>query len=216
MSPGLRARALAGWPRFGDNLAMLRSILIGRGCDGRLADCFGSVLAAAEMLLSEHILDSDSATEAVEIVWPAVAATKGEAVEESDARRCWLHLLTSRVDAWRGGDNLTIGQLLLQAQERSGTDARRTLAGGCGIRLDRSSDDADGSASTCCVANQHAFLTEAFRETVWRGGGWRIALQQLEGARPSENSLRIGGIKQRVTIVPQQHLPRKDDPEGEG
>ena len=64
-SPALRARAIEGWGRFRDNLQVYRKALIDLNCDGRQADQLGALLAGAEMMLSDHAIDSDSAAEEV-------------------------------------------------------------------------------------------------------------------------------------------------------
>lgn len=211
-SAGLRARAIAGWQRFTDNLAMLRGLLIKRGCDGRQADQLGTLLAAGAMMHNDLLLDTDSADAIVDKVEPMLFRLRAEDEEDSDPRRCLGTLMTTQIDHWRGGNKSTVGRVLMEALETNGVDARAALktygmrveVGGLQWREGELAIDIPGPVLV--VANTHEALSRFFREKAWRGGGWTRALLRLPGAR-SAPPLRFDGHKSRGVVIPADLLP---------
>jgi hypothetical protein len=209
LSAGLRARAFYGWPRFEANLALLRAALFGRGCNTRQADLLGALLAAGAMMSEEHGIDAGHADDLAEIVEPLIRAMAAESEDRSDARSCWIQLLSSPVMAWRSGEAQTIGSLLLDSCQPNGTDTRTLLAHKCGIRVELGEASKTHPEAPCLyIANQHQFLREVYRDTNWREGGWRQSLARLDGAMPSEKPIRIGMLQQRAVAVPMKRLPQ--------
>lgn len=201
-SAGLRARALQGWPRFQDNFAVYRHALIGGGCDARQADQLGTLLAGAELLLSDHPVDSDSADEHVRRLGPILKGWIEEDAELSNARQCLGALMSTQVEHWKSGAKSTIGRLVQLALEPIGTSERDALKS-YGILLDR---DLDGRP-WLHVANRHRGLDRVFDRTDWRAGGWKTALAQLPGAVKGASPAWFDGYKSRFVAVPEAYLP---------
>lgn len=212
LSAALRARALFGWERFRRNLPLVRAALIERGCSLRQADQLGSLIAAGAVMTDDDPLDPAAADHLAEAAVPLIEELAAEESDNSDALRCWRTLVTRRTDAWRGGEAQTVGSLLIAGQDATESEARRALNNQCGLRLILK-DDAGGTmpeAPCLYVANQHDFLDSAYRDTVWRGGGWATSLARLMGAARSKAAVRVGGMKQRAVAIPLWQLPQPD------
>lgn len=213
VSPALRARAVAGWARFNENLAVLRSVLVERGCDGRQADQLGTLLAAGAMLHNDLPLESDGAAEIVAKVEPMLFRLRSEDEEDSDPRRCFATLMTTAIDHWKGGNRSTIGGVLQAALREPGVEQREALPI-YGLRVElygvrwRDDGGADQEAPGPClvVANRHEQLVRVFRDSPWGAGGWRRALLRLPGAREAP-PLRFAGHRSRGVIIPAELLP---------
>lgn len=214
-SPGLRARALAGWQRFLDNFEVYRAELLRSRpvkdksdqeaplCDVRQADQWASLLAAADMMLHDTAIDSDSAEAAVESLAEVLKSYVEEDVEEDDARQCLATLMTTQIEHWRGGAKSTIGRLVELGLEDGGRDERDALRV-YGLRLDFTSTDAPRLA----VANRHEGLSAIFRNTRWRDGGWKRALLRLDKAVAADKPVRFHGFLSRAIVIPAEHLPQ--------
>jgi hypothetical protein len=129
-------RMLDGWPRLPEILAAYRGELVAGGMDGRGCDTFGTLLACADIVLhdtwdEERLkVPSDEEGELVplrELMRPEVMAEFEDAVE--NWRACLTHLLTARVEAWRGGGRLNIGRTLEDFW--NGNDVH--MGGPCGL-----------------------------------------------------------------------------------
>lgn len=205
LSPLLRARALEGWPRFQDNFAVFRQALIDAKCDSRQADQLGVLLAAAEMMASDAAIDSDSAAARVLELNDAILEYRDEDREQSNARRCWMWLVTTQIEHWRGGSKSTIGRLIEQARggEQQAADALRVY----GLRLNQLE-----GVHELWVANQHRGLDKVFERSPWRRGGWKKALLRLPGAFKGDAPQQFDGPKSRHIVVPERHLPDKPPP----
>ncbi|BBK44138.1 hypothetical protein STVA_41580 [Allostella vacuolata] len=216
-SAALRARAVAGWQRFVDNLGMLRSMLIERGCDGRQADQLGTLLAAGAMMHNDRPLDSDSASVIVDKVEPMIFRLRAEDEEDSDPRRCLAVLMTTQLDHWRGGNKSTVGRVLMDALKTEGTEAREALKTyGLLVKLDalrwrEGEREVEVPGPILVVANSHEALSRFFRDKAWRGGGWARALLRLPGAQPAP-PLRFDGHRARGVIIPAGLLPTPATP----
>ena len=202
LSASMRARALFGWPRFQDNLHVYRAALLTCHCDARQADQLGTLFAAAEMMLSDHSIDSDSAAAHIEDFKDALRQYQEEDEELSNARRCYSTLLTTHIEPWRGGSKNTIGRVIQLARGTGRADERRALVG-YGLRLETNA----GGKPELWVANQHRGLEGIFKGTAWGDGAWRRALLQLSGVVPGDRSMSFDGDRSRFVIVPEPWLP---------
>jgi hypothetical protein len=209
-SPALRARAVGGWGRFREALGLVRSLLIGRGADGRQADQLGALVAAGAMMWSDAALDGDSAELLVERVLPLLATMRAEDEEESDARQCLQHLLTSQVEHWDGGAKSTIGRLVQDALGPQADGRQRAALRTYGIRLEREALRVGGwemAGPVVAVANGHRGLLALFDRSRWPQGGHRRALMRLPGAVATP-PISFDGIKSRAIAIGPEWLPR--------
>jgi len=86
-----------------------------QGLDSRAIDTFGTLLAAADLLVGKERLEEVGLPVADmahlgELIREATALERAERVDNWHA--CLSHLLQSTIDAWRGGEKLTIGGVL--------------------------------------------------------------------------------------------------------
>jgi hypothetical protein len=212
----LLRRAIDGWPRLADAVAQYSIALEAVGHEGRSIEVFATALAAADIVLSDDPVDSDSAAE---LAAQLDFATLPEAEDDLPDEQAWLnHLLTSvipldgvggrnTVAAWirqavsgRQNPELDIGGLDITAAK---DDADRVL-GYYGLRVIRPKD---GTRPTLfAVANRASGLERLHTNTHWAGrsgaiGGWKGAAEQLPGAE-GNYPVRIGGVVGKGTAIP--------------
>ncbi len=199
MSPVLRARALMGWSRFLDNLAVFRWALGDIGCTSRQQDKFGALLAAAEMMRRDEPIDTEGASGYVVKLAPTLREMMAEAEESGDSAQCVATLLTRPVE-WQRGHRVTIGRLFKEALYLTEPGARAALLMH-GLKL-------LVTPIRLFVANQHEGTREIFKGTRWRDGGWRIALGRLDGVTFDKE--RLDGIQSRGIVLPAKYLPVVD------
>ncbi|MCA1241856.1 hypothetical protein LC092_05365 [Stappia stellulata] len=194
----LLRQIMDGWQEFrARTLPDWKQTLHMAGFDARAMDTYGTLLAAAELLVGPEALEdiglevSDQAALA-EVIRAATEAERAEQVEKW--QECIAHLLASPVDAHRGGDRLTVGGIIADF-ERSALDlqyARERLAlAGLGLR--KAGDPAIGPH--IAIPRSHPALTKIFQDTDFYEGGWWTALKQA----PSHIVLR--GLEQRFHTV---------------
>ncbi len=206
------------WPLLPDRFTTWREALLAAGYDARGGDQFGTLLACADVLLHDTAPSGD---EIAAILDPLVANAVHERAEEMpDWQRCLTHLTTTIANAWRGGEQSTVGTLIARAAgrhiERAAPGqqalnglpseeeqmAAQDVLAGYGLRVERL-----GEVGWLAVANVHTALAGVYRDTHWRAlsgatGAWRQALLRVPGARSSPNPVRFRGVKQRAVLVP--------------
>lgn len=206
------------WPDWPRRLAAFESAMIETGKHkGRTANQFGSLLAAASLLLSKE------PPEAAELEqWGrALSADLLTEVSENttEAQRCIEWLVTSPVQLTRGGERKTIGEWLAEAVtqiDRGLTDAAqvrnhaREALGRIGIALPSTSKGVPGVVYVA-VASNHRGLSEVFRESRWGDGVWSQALRRTPGALKYERT-KISGSTMACTMIPIAEMLRDDEP----
>jgi hypothetical protein len=202
LGEALLRRLVDGWPRFQEILEAYRIALMEVGHGARGADQFGTLLAAADILLHDGEFNADYASQ-----WLEKLRASEMAVNEDDARdeeRCLQHLLTSVVDPYRSGARSTLGQWVQIAAGKAEGDqheANKVLAT-YGLKV----LDAKGQ-SWLAVANYHQGLANQFFNTHWSSrsgaaGVWAQALRRLPGAERGEMVFWFGGRSGRATMLP--------------
>ena len=205
-SPALRARAIAGCPRFIEAFQRYRAAVFGIGGDAREADTYGALLAGRDLLLYDAPPDHDSIETTMARFKALIVAAARRDEDEGEGERCLCHLLSSPAPVLRG-EHLIISELIMRAYEPGEVDAHRAL-GALGLKL---RNEHDPAGRLLLIANRHQGLARIFRDTRWTGGAWAGALRYLEGASAWPRSERFAGIVMRATAVPAPHLP---GPEG--
>ncbi|WP_062222231.1 hypothetical protein [Aureimonas sp. D3] len=152
------------------------------GLDARAQDTYGTLLAAAQMLLGDEAmceagLDVTEMTRVGEMIADATADDRAEQTDNWQA--CIEHLLASTIDAWRSGERPTIGGVIEDLQQRDvglvfSEAQSRLKAAGLGLK-DR---------GKCCegyalaIPGKGPALEKIYADTIWRGGVWFAALRQ--------------------------------------
>jgi hypothetical protein len=199
-SARLRARAILGVDRFVEATKLFRQLLLDKGCDGRQADLFSTLLAGRSMLLEDTVPHPDAARSLVEQLGQRLKAIFIEDDESGDGQLCLRHFLDSACEAIRDGRRMTLGQII--AKERQAPFTHEGLLDSYGLRL--------MSDGTLFVPNSHTQLNRVYISTAWSGGGWRFSLMRLAGAKPSRHPVRVGGLKIRGLLIPPDLLPALD------
>lgn len=217
MSAGLRARAIERWDLFQSNLALARARVIELGGSPRDGDQLGHLLAGWWTMVSEDLLDEETLRD-FERFKPYIVSVKDEEEGEDDASNLFNTLLGLPADAWRGGERLTIGQMIARAREPDNGDIRQALLP-YGLRLDKLPNEIWRNA-WLAVANKHPGLDRLFTDYPHFKGGRRTqilsGLRRYDGrewweAKPSAKPIRFAGPQSRALLVPPIFLPWVSD-----
>ena len=213
-APALWGRAIEGIPRFRENLATMKTALIGRGCSPRLGDQLGTILAArALMMEDEPLSDMAAVDDALSVSW--LLQTAAEAAEDGGPARCLAHLLNSEANIQESGERPTFAELVTRALQSQDDDARRKLAKH-GLKL-RGWPSIDARPESLFIARTHPALARVYHGTLWAGGRWADDMKHLSGACVPSDPISYGkGMKHRAVAIPAEHftLPGQDDPAG--
>ena len=199
----IRRRLMEGWHRWAQTLEAYRRALTDAGHGGRGADQFGSLLAAADLILH----DTPPSTDELEAWGVALnAATMGDQDDSASDHARWLqNLLTSMLDPYSRGERRTVAVWVALAAMREPGDekAANEILQAAGMRYIKDPDGKEWLA----VANSHAGLMKLHEKTRWGGiagssGVWRQAAQRVEGAVRSPPIWFHGGHALRCTLIP--------------
>lgn len=210
----IRLLAIVEWDRYGDTLRAFRGMLARAGHNARGCDQFGALLAGHDLAVCDRVPDSDSLAGWAEMVQQSVMVETSEA--QPDEVECLFRLLSSSVSRYRGGDQLTVTELISAAvneREPEFVENNQVALGriGLAIRL-----GPEGMGQCLFVSNNHEGLVAIYAGSRWASGVWVQSLRRLKGAVASAAGVRIGGLPpQRCTLIPiDQVLERKASGEG--
>lgn len=223
----LLARLMFEWPRFEGTLAAYKDQLAIGGHTSRGRDTYGTLLAAADLLLGPELaeeLEIPMVDQEISAWSKLLAANTLPEVEDAlpNWRACLNHLLTAQILAWRSSSRNTVGQLLEDIERPQGTDhhlpleaARRALAqAGLGLL---SPGQIPSLKFVLAIPNQSALVQQIYWGTDWQGapgaGVWAGALRMGKDSgvvltSPEINRVRINRVQERCTLVV---LDRLDD-----
>lgn len=217
-------RLVDGWPRWADTVGAYRAMLAEIGYSARGQDVFGTLLAAADLVLFDHPPHADS-LEGWRDKMAGVAAAETEAISD-DADACLSHLLTTVVEAAKDRQREAVGWWIAQAAGQTVADplaggnpldayspepgdrrrANAVLAGHGVKVLEKDIGDGKGKRLWLAVANQHAGLARIFDRTQWGArpgadGVWKQSLGRL-AADPRQLNVQVWwGKNVRSTLV---------------
>jgi hypothetical protein len=224
-------RIFDNWHRWPATYAAWREFLASCGHDGRGQDTFGVLMACADM-----VIDEDAAALGVELGpaaenfedWRQHLTATGLA-EYEDATANWQlclgHLLSQRIDAWRGGTRHTIGEVLQDFWDEAGLESEsddpmtatkaRKLLEQTGLTLMKPGGK-DG-AWGLFIPNQHPLLHQIYKDTKWQGelaaGTWSGALRDAPPDMWELSSARIHSHKKKGTRFHINALMKQDEEE---
>jgi len=205
---------MEGWQSFeSELLPFYWDILQEHGLDSRAIDTFGTLLAAADLLvgkvkLEEMGLPVGDISHLGGLIEAATALERAERVDNWHA--CLSHLLQSNIEAWRGGEKLTVGGVVEQygAGVIDADYARERLgAANLGLKQEaRSAQARQGSKQEAggggekiwylAVPKDGPMLKKIFAGEIWHDSVWWDALQQA----PEAIVVRHRGNYQKVKI----------------
>lgn len=210
-------RLMDNWQSFPALYALYRKALGSGGHDGRGQDTYGTLLTCAHLVLGDGLLEqyglpTDANGDLDRWGTLLCAETLPEKEDASENwRRCITHLLTSRVEAWRGGIRHTVGQLMheLQGDHMSLAEANRDLAQADLLAIPAHEVVRGAFGYALAVPNAGPMISQMFQRTDWGGEGgtgvWSAALRQgpahIVIADKAKNRQRINGVQRRCTIV---------------
>jgi hypothetical protein len=208
------------WPRFKQTFAAFKGELGRAGLDGRGQDTFGTLLACADMIEHAGWDEARLSTVSDGDVTPWADVIRGAGLSElEDAAENWRlalsHLLNVRVDAWRSGNRMAVGQVLLDLYTGRGPDgsamsedlARTMLAqAGLGLVRRKASQHRGDTFLWLAVPNQNPLTRTLFEGSKWAGdvgaGVWAGALRQSpRGAIHDVAKARVNGDVQPCTML---------------
>ena len=180
----LLRRAIDGWPRLATAREQYRIALKAVGHEGRSTEVFATLLAAADIVLSDYPVDSDSAAE---IAGELPFATLLEAEEDLSEEQGWLQWLLSCVIPLDGpGPRNTVAAWLRQSVKSTSLYDRQEA------------DRILGQYGPKVIRPKGA-------TTRWAGqagttGPWKAAAGELEGGERAEQ--RFGDWRGKGTAIP--------------
>lgn len=217
LSAGLRARAIARFDLFEENLGRVRDRIIKLGGSPRDGDTLGHLVAGWWTMISDDVIDDDELGRLGRFK-DYIVTLKDQEEGEDDASNLFNTLLGLPADAWRGGERLTIGQMIARAREHDNGDFRQALLP-YGLRLEKLPNEIWRNA-WLAVANKHPGLDRLFVDYPQYRGAKRAqilsSLRQYDGqewweVKPSVRPLRFAGPQARALLVPPIFLPWLSD-----
>jgi len=187
-------QVMDGWQDFNDTLLpRWRRRLHKAGFDARMIATYGTLLAAAELLIGEFGLVAAGFHDNLgdgkiddELVIEAIRTdTRSEMIDQVEKWQDVIErILTATIDNWKSGERPTIGQVLQEYEDglkpggsgiTLGEARRRLEAAGLGL-VEANAGKTKGYA--LAVPRSHPMLDRMFGDTDYRGGNWMAALKQ--------------------------------------
>ncbi|WAC26327.1 hypothetical protein [Ancylobacter sp. SL191] len=220
-------RLIDRWPAFDETYQAYRGALARGGHDSRGQDTFGALLACADLLLGDELLEElklptiDGGLDKWgKMLAPSSLPEHDDALE--NWRRCLNHLLTAKIDAWRSGRQHMVGGLLEDLKDGvlSAKDANELLAQ-VDLKVKPAEDVIPHQIGgwVLYIPNISQQVNLLFKGEAWGGDGstgtWSGALRQGEytGAiikDKERNKTRINGVERRCTLVNMRRLAEID------
>lgn len=204
LSPALWARAIGGFHRYIETFETYRSAFLAEGASPRHAEQIATLAAGRDLLVTDFVPEADAL--AAEVArWMVLLVEAREDEDDGEGVQCLNQLFTSPADTWRSGERKTIGELIMDARDPGGADAREAL-GGFGLKLLNWSDP---ETITLLVANRHVGLERIYKDTRWASALWRDALLYQVGEIWIGPKYRFAGIQQRSIRIYPRYLPER-------
>jgi hypothetical protein len=197
-------QVMDGWHDFTTRLMpQYWEALAGQGLDARAIDTYGTLLAAAELLVGPEALEEIGlpATEHTALGELVASATAIERTENLDNwHKCLDMLFQFPIDAWREGVKPTIGGVCADVMAKDGlsiSEAQRRLylANLTIVDLSKHLPDFTGRP-LLCVPSDGPTLQRLFADSEFNKGVWYSALKQA----PHNIVIRSLGNRQKQSI----------------
>jgi hypothetical protein len=219
MSAGFRAAAIAGFDVFNENLKLARARILELGGDPRDADTLGHPIAGHATMTLGRVMTPDEIG-ALDRFRPWITTLRDQEDGVDDATELIMTLFGLPAQNWRGGDQLTVGQVIARAREPEGDDYRKALLA-YGLRLDRRKL-IDGTMETwkqawLAIAHRHPGLDKLFGDYPKFQGLRRsqilgeLKINGEKAVQPSDRPLRFAGPQSRAWLVDPRLLPSVED-----
>jgi hypothetical protein len=224
LSPRIRARAIATFPLFLENLALARARILELGGSPRDGDQLGHLIAGWATATGDQVLSEDQ-VRALDRFKPFILTVSDAEDGADDSSECFNTLLGLPTEFRDRGQQLTVGQLIAGAREPdSGSNFRQGLLA-MGLRLERQRSQITGelegwAEAWLAVANKHPGLDRLFEKYSQYQGPKRLQILQglrvRQGAlvhepKPSDRPIRFAGPQSRALLIPPELLPTVED-----
>jgi hypothetical protein len=212
-----------GWPRFTSTWNFYRAALSRAGHDSRGQDTFGTLLACADLLIGNDAGELQLPMQALAEdgkYWADLFEAR-HMVEYEDAeenwRLCLNHVLSAPIEAWKGGGQQTMGEVLERLWHgKMDFDEARALSQKTGLTLLKPTLTAQHME--LFIPNNHTLLTKLFFGSKWQGelgaGVWSGALRQapqdtyrvaqgwVTGVKAKGTAFKLETVLNRVAPLP--------------
>ncbi len=197
----LLRQIMDGWDEFRTRLLPdYDQTLRAQRMDSRAIDTYGTLLAAAELLVGPEILEEiglpvTDQTRLGEIIADATAFERAEQLD--NWHECLNHLMQSTIDTWKSGERPIVGAVIEELQHGQNLDvkyARERLAAiNCGV-VDKGKVT---DSYLLAIPRGGPAISRVFDNTKWEKGGWFDSLKQAPAAVCIHNK----GNAQKVKIA---------------
>lgn len=213
IGPKILRRLADQWSDFDAYWEGYRRALKAGGHSSRGQDTYGTFLTCAHLMLGDEGMEEAGYRVDDLDGWSETLAAAEVTDDEENWRNCLDHLLSSRVDVWRNGEQNTVGQLLdaLKNAHDSFNDARevRRKLAMVGLGLLDLGNKVAADSHVLAVPNKGPQLSTLFAGTSWGGEGgrgvWSSALRQgpahVVVSDKTANKIKVGGVSYRCTLV---------------
>jgi hypothetical protein len=178
---------MEGWDYFNKELMQKWWELLHTDMDNRGIDTYGTLLAAAELVVGEQAMHECGlpvfeVDKLRGIIATATAPDKAERLD--NWHKCLNRLLASSIDAWRDGQKPTVGAAIGELADFQGASdsdlqvARNKLDLVNLTALPKGALGQPGQGPYLCVPSSGPQLSKLYQGSDWEGGGWNIALKQ--------------------------------------
>ena len=206
LGPGLRARMIYGWARLEANLDQYAEAFARAGRKARLADQYGTLLAAAWTLLSDQVVTAEQADR--EVAMLREGEILPDPASEGGPQRCLNHLLSTPIEETQASGHRLSGTVTVAVWKNHEDNTYRDALALCGLRVVKRPPEDPRGGFELWVANDHRGLRRLYADSHWREGVWAQELKRLPGAHAGTAPQRIGGVKVRYTAVPCELIGR--------
>jgi hypothetical protein len=209
----LLRRIVDQWAQWPDVLTAWRGVLLSHGHDSRAADTFGTLLAAAHLVLNDGVpLAKDIDPLAKHLPRATMAETQDD---RANWEKCIDRLLQSQPDAWRQYRYRSVGEFLTAVMdERPKDDADeitpmaardRLSTAGLGLSIPTSGTLAGQLCLT--IPSNHIEVAKLFERSLWSmgvgavQGGWATALMFAPPDVADHRKQRVDGRSVQCTLL---------------
>lgn len=178
------------------------------GCDARAMDTYGTLLAAAGLVVGKEALEDiglevSDQQRLAERLQADLASEFTEQVEKW--QECLEHILASPIDSHRSGDKLTVGGVILDFESEGAhsfdlkhSQERLALAG-LGLKK---AEGAGQGPFLAVPTGKHPALAKIFQDTDFYDGGWSNALKQApEGVIVEARTWKIQRVPKHCLMI---------------
>lgn len=209
----LLRRIVDQWANWPDVLTAWRGVLLSHGHDSRAADTFGTLLAAAHLVLNDGVpLAKDIDPLAKHLPRATMAETQDD---RANWEKCIDRLLQSQPDAWRQYRYRSVGEFLTAVLDERPKDehdeitpmAARDRLSTAGLGLSIPTTGPLTGQLCLTIPSNHIEVAKLFERSLWSmgvgavQGGWATALMFAPDDVAAHRKQRVDGRSVQCTLL---------------